>query len=94
MRITVTIDDGLYQQALKLAGPGTDRVTLLREAMQTFIRVQSGKRSAALGDQTSQVAGAPHRRSLAEVLTAIPPAEQDDGWDGWPHSTMESIEKP
>ena len=93
MRITVTIDDELYRRALELADPGTDGVTLLREAMQIFIRVQCDKRLAVLDDQTSQVADVPRRRSLAEVLTAIPPAEQDDGWDGWPHPTMESIEK-
>ena len=49
MRTTVTIDDALYQRALEVADPGMDKSDLFREAMQLFVRVQAGKRLAALG---------------------------------------------
>ncbi|MCS4307255.1 MULTISPECIES: type II toxin-antitoxin system VapB family antitoxin [Rheinheimera] len=52
MRTTVTIDDELYQQALALAEPGTDKAGLFREAIKTYIRVQAGRRLAALGGTT------------------------------------------
>lgn len=66
MRTTVTIDDDLYRRALELADPGTDKATLLREAIQTFIRVQSGKRLAALGGQAPQMTEVPRRRAEPE----------------------------
>jgi hypothetical protein len=49
MRITVTIDDALYERALEVADPGMDKDELFREAVKTFVRVQSAKRLAALG---------------------------------------------
>lgn len=50
MRTTVTIDDELYEKALQLADPGTDKpADLFREAMQTYVRVQAARRLAALG---------------------------------------------
>ena len=33
MRTTVTIDDALYQRALEMADPGTDKADIFREAM-------------------------------------------------------------
>jgi Arc/MetJ family transcription regulator len=44
MRITVTIDDELFQRALDVADPGTDKADLFREAMKVFVRVQADKR--------------------------------------------------
>ncbi|MBU2115465.1 MAG: type II toxin-antitoxin system VapB family antitoxin [Gammaproteobacteria bacterium] len=55
MRTTVTIDDELYQQALALAEPDMDEAELFREAMKTFIRVQAGRRLAALGGTTPEM---------------------------------------
>jgi hypothetical protein len=49
MRITVTIDDALYERALEVADPDMDKDDLFREAIKTFVRVQSAKRLAALG---------------------------------------------
>lgn len=49
MRTTVTIDDALYESALKVADPTMDKADLFREAIKTFVRVQGGKRLAALG---------------------------------------------
>ena len=49
MRKTITIDDALYARALELADPSMDKADLFREAVKTFVRVQSAKRLAALG---------------------------------------------
>ncbi len=64
MRTTITIDDALYQQALELADPQLDRVDLFREAISTFIRVQAGKRLAALGGQAPDMADVPRRQGV------------------------------
>ncbi|MDF1637842.1 type II toxin-antitoxin system VapB family antitoxin [Alcanivorax jadensis] len=49
MRITLTIDDELYQQALATGGPDVGKADLFREAMRTYVRVQAAKRLASLG---------------------------------------------
>lgn len=64
MRTTVTIDDELLQRALEVADPGTDRADLFREAMKVFVRVQAGKRLAALGGKSLRMKSIPRRRSL------------------------------
>jgi Arc/MetJ family transcription regulator len=64
MRTTVTIDDDLYQRALEVADPGTDKADLFREAMKVFVRVQAGKRLAALGGKTPQMKLVPRRKPL------------------------------
>ena len=61
MRNTVTIDDDLYTKALELADPGMDMADLFREAIKTFVRVQSGKRLAALGGAAPDMADIPRR---------------------------------
>jgi Arc/MetJ family transcription regulator len=63
MRTTVTLDDDLYNQALAMADPGTEKADLFREAFKTFIRVQSGKRLAALGGKAPSMKPIPRRRS-------------------------------
>lgn len=62
VRTTVTIDDELYQRALEIADPGTDKADLIREAMKVFVRVQAGKRLAALGGRMPQMKPVPRRR--------------------------------
>lgn len=62
MRTTVTIDDELYQRALDVADPGMDKGDLFREAMKVFVRVQAGKRLAALGGNAPTMNGIPRRR--------------------------------
>jgi Arc/MetJ family transcription regulator len=64
MRTTVTIDDALFQRALEVAYHGTDKADLVREAMKVFVRVQAGKRLAALGGKTPPMKSVPRRRSL------------------------------
>jgi Arc/MetJ family transcription regulator len=65
MRTTVTIDDTLYEQALEVADPGMDKADLFREAIKTFVRVQAGKRLAALGGRAPGMADLPRRREDA-----------------------------
>lgn len=62
MRTTVTLEDDIYKQALTLADPGMDKADLFREAVKTFIRVQSGKRLAALGGKAPAMKSVPRRR--------------------------------
>ncbi len=62
MRTTVTIDDELYQTALDVADPGMDKGDVFREAMKVFVRVQAGKRLAALGGKASLMKDIPRRR--------------------------------
>ncbi|MBK7674263.1 MAG: type II toxin-antitoxin system VapB family antitoxin [Candidatus Accumulibacter sp.] len=63
MRTTVTIDDGLYQRALDVADPRMDKGDLFREAMKVFVRVQAGKRLAALGGKATAIKDIARRRS-------------------------------
>lgn len=63
MRTTVTIDDELYREALELADPGMNKADLFREAMRTFVRVQAGKRLAALGGRAPNMEDVPRRRT-------------------------------
>ncbi len=63
MRTTITIDDALYQKALELIDPELDKADVFREAMRTFVRVQAGKRLAALGGLTPKMADIPRRAS-------------------------------
>ncbi len=62
MRTTVTIDDALYERALEVADPTMDKADLFREAVKTFVRVQSAKRLAALGGQQPEMPDIPRRR--------------------------------
>ena len=64
LRTTVTIDDELFQRALEVADPGTDKADLFREAMKVFVRVQAGKRLAAMGGKTPRMKSVPRRRPL------------------------------
>jgi Arc/MetJ family transcription regulator len=62
MRTTVTIDDDLYARAQALAAPDTDKAGLFRLAMQTFVRVESAKRLAALGGTAAEMPDIPRRQ--------------------------------
>lgn len=70
MRTTVTIEDVLYQQALEVADPGMDKAELFREALRTFVRVQAGKRLAALGGRAPDMPDVPRRRGRRTQPTA------------------------
>lgn len=59
MRVTVDIDDEPYAKALELAGQDLVPDDLIREVLETFVRVQSAKRLSALGCTTPEVKTAP-----------------------------------
>ena len=63
MRITVTIDDALYEKALEMADPDMDKADLFREAIKTFVRVQAARRLASLGGAAPDMANIPRRSS-------------------------------
>ncbi|WP_017525623.1 type II toxin-antitoxin system VapB family antitoxin [Pusillimonas noertemannii] len=62
MRTTVTIDDTLFEKALQVAEPGIEKADLIREAVKTYVRVQSAKRLAALGGAAPSMPDIPRRR--------------------------------
>lgn len=61
MRTTVTIDDRLLERAAELTGVD-ERAALLRAGLETLIRVEAGRRLAALGGTDPDAAAAPRRR--------------------------------
>lgn len=61
MKISVTIDDELYDKALKVADPLMEKADLFREALETFVRVRTAQRLAALGGTTPEMADVPRR---------------------------------
>ena len=62
MRTTVTIDDELLAKAAELTGV-RENTALLRQGLQTLIRVESARRLAALGGTDKSAKPAPRRRS-------------------------------
>jgi Arc/MetJ family transcription regulator len=62
VRTTITIDDELFRKAVELADPGMDKAEIVREAMRVFVRIQSGKRLAALGGAVPRMQDIPRRR--------------------------------
>jgi Arc/MetJ family transcription regulator len=63
MRTTVTIDDELLTKAAELTGV-RENAALLRQGLQTLIRVESARRLAALGGTDKSATPAPRRRPL------------------------------
>jgi len=61
MRTTVTIDDELLAKAAELTGV-RENAALLRQGLQTLIRVESARRLAALGGTDKSATPAPRRR--------------------------------
>ena len=61
MRTTVTIDDYLLAKAAELTGVH-ENTALLRQGLQTLIRVESARRLAALGGTDKSATSAPRRR--------------------------------
>ncbi|WFR97881.1 type II toxin-antitoxin system VapB family antitoxin [Rhizobium tumorigenes] len=64
MRSTINLDDSLMEQARSLTGT-KETAALVRQALETLVRVESGKRLAALGGTMPDAEAAPRRRSEA-----------------------------
>ncbi|WP_237673411.1 type II toxin-antitoxin system VapB family antitoxin [Vreelandella profundi] len=63
MRITITIDDALYEQALELAEPSLGKPSdIFKEALETYVRVQTARRRAALGGTSQGMQDIPLQR--------------------------------
>ena len=61
MRTTVTIDDELLAKAAELTGV-SENAALLRQGLQTLIRVESARRLAALGGTDTLATSGSRRR--------------------------------
>lgn len=68
MRTTITIDDELFRKAVEVADPDMDKAEIVREAMRVFVRVQSGRRLAALGGAAPGMANIPRRRAVGRTV--------------------------
>ena len=64
MRTTVTIDDELLAKAAELTGV-SENAALLRQGLQTLIRIESARRLAALGGTDTLATSGPRRRPSA-----------------------------
>lgn len=62
MRATVTIDDDVVERARAVAAPGIAVPELVRLALETFTRVEAGKRLAALGGSVPDMPEIARRR--------------------------------
>ena len=61
MRTTVTVDDSLFERAVALTGV-KEKSALLRLGLETLVRVESGRRLAALAGSDPDAKAAPRRR--------------------------------
>ena len=61
MRTTITLDDALVVRASELTGI-EEKSALVREGLETLIRVESARRLAALGGSDPSATAAPRRR--------------------------------
>jgi Arc/MetJ family transcription regulator len=64
MRTTVNLDDKLLEQARALTGT-KDTAALVRQAMETLVRVEAGRRLIALGGTMPDAEAAPRKRAKA-----------------------------
>ncbi|GAA3103386.1 type II toxin-antitoxin system VapB family antitoxin [Rhizobium viscosum] len=62
MRSTINLDDALMEKARSLTGT-KETATLVRQALETLVRLESGKRLIALGGTMPDAEAAPRRRS-------------------------------
>ncbi|EYR82455.1 MULTISPECIES: type II toxin-antitoxin system VapB family antitoxin [unclassified Shinella] len=64
MRSTINLDDNLMERARFLTGT-KETAALVRQALETLVRIESGKRLLALGGSMPDAEAAPRRRSEA-----------------------------
>ena len=64
MRSTINLDDNLMERARSLTGT-KETAALVRQALETLVRIESGKRLLALGGSMPDAEAAPRRRSEA-----------------------------
>ena len=64
MRSAINLDDKLLERARPLTGT-KERAALVRQALETLVRIESGKRLLALGGSMPDAGAASRRRSEA-----------------------------
>ncbi len=64
MRTTVTLDDDLLARAEELTGI-SERSTLIRDAVELLVRIETGRQLAALGGSDPAAEAAPRSRQRA-----------------------------
>ncbi|HRQ00779.1 MAG TPA: type II toxin-antitoxin system VapB family antitoxin [Terrimesophilobacter sp.] len=64
MRTTVTLDDALVSEAMKLTGT-TEKTALVREGLEALIQRESARRLALLGGTDAKAEAAPRERGAA-----------------------------
>jgi Arc/MetJ family transcription regulator len=62
VRSTINLDDNLMERAKSLTGT-KETAALVRQALETLVRVESGKRLIALGGSMPEAEASPRRRS-------------------------------
>lgn len=62
MRTTVTLDDAVVAKAVELTGV-KETSALVRDALETLVRLESARRLAALGGSDPKASAAPRRRT-------------------------------
>ena len=63
MRTTVTLDEEIVAKAVKLTGI-EERSVLVREAMETLVRIENGRFLAAFGGSGPQAQAGPRDRNV------------------------------
>ncbi|MDI6025158.1 type II toxin-antitoxin system VapB family antitoxin [Corticibacterium sp. UT-5YL-CI-8] len=64
MRSTINLDDSLMEKARSLTGT-KETAALVRQALETLVRVEAGKRLIALGGTMPDAEAAPRQRRAA-----------------------------
>ncbi|WOS65234.1 type II toxin-antitoxin system VapB family antitoxin [Sinorhizobium fredii] len=62
MRSTINIDDSLMERAKALTGT-KETAAVVRQALETLVRVEAGKRLVALGGTMPDAEAGPRRRA-------------------------------
>ena len=62
MRCTINLDDRLMEKARSLTGI-KETAAIVRQALETLVRVETGKRLIVLGGTMPEAEAAPRRRS-------------------------------
>ncbi len=61
MRTTINIDDNLMEKAKSYTGT-KETAAIVRQALETLVRVEAGKRLVALGGTMPKAEAAPRKR--------------------------------
>ncbi|NYT72787.1 type II toxin-antitoxin system VapB family antitoxin [Halomonas sp. QX-2] len=63
MKISIDINDDLYELALKAAEPGLDNTSdIFHEALKAYVRIQNANRLAKLGGKATAIPDISRRR--------------------------------